>query len=260
MTRRLHPWVRPGDCTSGPQPGTAALLAAVLDVFGQHGAYSLGIYNCRSVRGGSSPSVHGEGRALDVGLPMTAEGAADGHRIVDRILAVAWELGLTYAIYDRTSFSASHPYGRAYTGSHPHYDHLHAEMTWHAATNLTYKSALALLEDRQMRTYAQAVIVPSAAANLWDRPLGAAVAEHLRLGLIGSDESGALRSVSHDGDPSTVSDLAIIVGGQTKFNDGSVPSIRLAGDDRYATAAAVAAFIAQHNDPDAWVRRGNPLR
>jgi peptidoglycan hydrolase-like protein with peptidoglycan-binding domain len=46
-------------------------------------------------------------------------------------------LGVQTVIFDRTIWSARSPSGRAYTGVHPHYDHLHIELTRQAASSLS---------------------------------------------------------------------------------------------------------------------------
>lgn len=40
-------------------------------------------------------------------------------------------------IWNRRIYSARYPNGAKYNGVAPHTDHLHIELTWHAARNLT---------------------------------------------------------------------------------------------------------------------------
>src|SRR5688572_28868667 len=47
-------------CTGAPEPGAKALMAWALATYGKQGLKNLGIYNCRTVRGGSTTSLHGE--------------------------------------------------------------------------------------------------------------------------------------------------------------------------------------------------------
>ena len=70
MATTFARWERAADCTGGATPGAKALLAGVLERYAPHGAVSKGIYNCRTVRGKTTPSCHGEGRAVDVGFPL----------------------------------------------------------------------------------------------------------------------------------------------------------------------------------------------
>ena len=72
MTYSFARWEGATNCTGGPSSGAAALLAWC-QANRQPPGRSLGIYNCRSVRGSSTTSLHGEGRALDWGLPLSPE-------------------------------------------------------------------------------------------------------------------------------------------------------------------------------------------
>lgn len=134
-------WEAAERCTGGPEKGAVALMAWVLGRYERQGAYNLGIYNCRTVRGGATTSLHGEGRALDIGLPMSSEGRGtkDGHAIVERFRRVGEQLGIQCMIYDRRIWSARSPDadGRPYTGVSPHYNHIHLELSRSAARNLT---------------------------------------------------------------------------------------------------------------------------
>lgn len=129
-------WSAASKCTSGPRPGAVALMKHLLAKHPK--GKSLGIYNCRSVRGGSTTSTHGEGRALDIGFPMkNGRGTAAGYALVKQVGNHGAALGVQAIIYDRKIWSAKSPGGRAYTGAAPHYDHVHIELTRSAATNLT---------------------------------------------------------------------------------------------------------------------------
>lgn len=139
-------WQGATTCTGSASPGARALMKWILD--NTKDARNLGIYNCRTVRGGSTTSLHGEGRACDVGMPMTAgRGSKAGHALVKKLIAHASELEIQAVIYDRRIWSAKSPNGRAYTGVHPHYDHLHIELTRKGAANLTLAKIREILED-----------------------------------------------------------------------------------------------------------------
>lgn len=132
------PWTAATKCSDGPTPGARALMKFLTETV--PGAKSMGIYNCRPVRGGSARSVHSEGRALDVGMPMDGgHGSAAGHTLVQLLRPVADKLGIQAIIYDRKIWSAKSPGpdGRPYTGANPHYDHLHVELTRTAGAKLT---------------------------------------------------------------------------------------------------------------------------
>ena len=145
-------------CTGKVTPGARALLAWLLEGYSPPGR-SGGIYNCRTVVGGTSTSLHGEGRAVDFMLPVqsngrpTAVGQRTGDEIVKRLGAHGRRLGVQCVIWDRRIHSASSPNGRPYTGVHPHYDHLHIELTWAAANNLTLATLRAVLTEEEVMDY-----------------------------------------------------------------------------------------------------------
>lgn len=146
MNHPFAPWVGAKYCTGDASSGAGALLAWC-QANRPPGERSMGIYNCRNVRGSSTTSLHGEGRALDWGLPLSAQrtGTPEGRQLVDLLGSNADKLGLQAIIYDRTIWSARSPAGRPYTGVNPHYDHLHIELTWEAARNLTLATLVAVL-------------------------------------------------------------------------------------------------------------------
>ena len=142
MSMNFAPWQGASNCTGSTTPGALSLLAWCREAYPQ--GSSMGIYNCRTVVGGTTTSLHGEGRALDYGMPMVnSRGSSAGHELVRRLGENGQRLGVQAIIYDRQIWSARSPNGRAYTGVHPHYDHLHIELTWNAARNLN----LATLRD-----------------------------------------------------------------------------------------------------------------
>lgn len=129
-------WQAARGCTSGPSRGALALREFMLGRYSE--ASDGGIFNCRTVRGTSSPSIHGEGRAWDMMLPVrNGRGNPRGHDVVRALGASGRRLGVQTVIFDRTIWSARSPSGRAYTGVHPHFDHLHIELTRDAAVSLT---------------------------------------------------------------------------------------------------------------------------
>ena len=146
MSYRFAPWEKAVECTRRASPGAGALLAwhqANMQPPGR----SMGIYNCRSVRGSATTSLHGEGRALDWGVPLGPTGKAteQGRDLVHQLATHAHELGIQAIIYDRTIWSARSPGGRPYAGVSPHYDHLHIELTWQAARELTLATLVSVL-------------------------------------------------------------------------------------------------------------------
>jgi hypothetical protein len=132
-------WEPASRCTGGPTQGALALMRWFVEEYGDQGGYNLGIYNCRSVRGGSTTSLHGEGRALDLGFPV---GDPDGDELTRRLLKVPGRLGVQAIIYERKIYSALSPGGRYYGGVNPHADHLHVELTRESASELTYATVV----------------------------------------------------------------------------------------------------------------------
>lgn len=147
MAYQFAAWYPAETCTDGPGDGAKALMAYVLENFPE--ASNWGIYNCRTVRGGSTTSPHGEGRACDFGMPMTSSGrgSAAGKRLVDALGRAGKDLGIQAIIYDRTIWSAKSPGGRRYNGASPHYDHVHVEMTRSAARSVTLATVRRVMGD-----------------------------------------------------------------------------------------------------------------
>lgn len=144
MAFTFKSWSGATRCTSGPQPGAVALMKVLLAKHPK--GRSLGIFNCRTVRGGSTTSLHGEGRALDIGFPMkNGRGSDAGYALVRRVGNHGAALGVQAIIYDRKIWSAKSPGGRYYSGSAPHYDHVHIELTREAARTLTTEKVRRIL-------------------------------------------------------------------------------------------------------------------
>ena len=125
-------------CSGGPQPGAVALMDWVVDDWRRGGVCNLGIYNCRSVRGSKSRSVHGDGRACDFGFPLV-NGRANpaGWDLIRLLLPHVDRLGIQMLIWDRRIWSARTPTSTRYTGVNPHVDHIHCEITRESAATLT---------------------------------------------------------------------------------------------------------------------------
>jgi peptidoglycan hydrolase-like protein with peptidoglycan-binding domain len=152
MMAVFHGYQGARSCTSGPQPGAWGAMDWYVGTYKAKGGRNLGIYNCRTVRGGRTTSLHGEGRAVDFGVPV---GAAWAQKLADEIRKHSKELGVQCVIYNRKIWSGSYPNAgwRKYSGVNPHRDHLHVELSWASA--------------RRGR---------KAAAELWKKVLGGAIA------------------------------------------------------------------------------------
>jgi hypothetical protein len=131
-------WSGGANCSGTFLPGAKALGQHLVASF-EGAAYFQG-YNCRQVRGSSSMSMHGTGRAIDVFVPTDSSqpynNQADndlGNPIANYLIENATELGIQYFIWDQASWSISRGVTRSYGGQHPHHDHLHIELTSEAA-------------------------------------------------------------------------------------------------------------------------------
>lgn len=163
MTVLQGGYVGAKSCTGGPQVGNKTLTAFHLEVNGGRGGTNLGIYNCRAVRGGTTTSLHGEGRASDLGTPTSntwSWGFAEFLRLYSA------ELGIQCIIHNRKIWSSSGGLGwRAYSGVAAHFDHLHVELTWAAARGgLT----LARLRELYARHIGQGASQPDSGARAGD--------------------------------------------------------------------------------------------
>lgn len=134
LLRRYEPATR---ATGGPAPGAKALMAWFLGAYGRLGGTNLGIYNNRTVRGGSTTSLHAEGRACDFGV--NPHEASWGTTLAERLRLTSGELGIQCIIWNRRIWSSAYPDAgwRRYSGTNAHRDHIHLELSRLAAQSLT---------------------------------------------------------------------------------------------------------------------------
>ncbi len=135
------PWRGESGCGGGMTPGAAELKTWLQGNFPQ--LLSIGGYSCRPIVGNESMmSVHATGRALDLMLPLD-NGQADndlGDPIGNFLIEHAEEIGIQLIIWDRWAWNAGRNSGdksNPYTGSHPHHDHLHIELSLEGADRRT---------------------------------------------------------------------------------------------------------------------------
>lgn len=130
MTINTGAYVGAKSCTSGPQPGAWGAMDYFLSAYKSKGGVNTGIYNCRSVRGGRTTSLHGEGRAADFGIRPYSAGY--GTALARALVAYSKELGIQCVIWNRGIWSSSYPHSgfRRYSGVASHTDHIHVEFTW----------------------------------------------------------------------------------------------------------------------------------
>lgn len=113
-------------CSGGNEPGVKELAQIITDNFPNIRARADSTYNCRDIRGRSSMSMHGVGRALDV-FPKTKEA---GDFLAGWLLLNASRLNVQCVIWYRRIWSARHASvgWRPYNGKVPHTDHVHIEL------------------------------------------------------------------------------------------------------------------------------------
>ncbi|MBW2528291.1 MAG: hypothetical protein JRI23_29210 [Deltaproteobacteria bacterium] len=129
------PWVGPSGCSGGLTPGAAILREYLYAHFPQ--TPHIGGYACRPINNENSAdqmSVHGTGRALDVMIPLDGDDADNdlGDPVANFLVVNAEAIGIQYIIWDRWSWRADREpgsKGRAYTGTIPHLDHPHVEIS-----------------------------------------------------------------------------------------------------------------------------------
>lgn len=128
-------------CTTGPTPGARALMSVFLGLYARQGGTNLGIYQCATIPGSMTVSLHGEGRATDLGVPPgRGRGAGGwGWPLARRLVGFSAELGIQLVIFDGRVWSGRYPDAgwRDYTGINPHEDHIHAELCRWAAQHFT---------------------------------------------------------------------------------------------------------------------------
>ena len=126
------------DCSGGAQPGATALAEYLDAAFPDNGGY--GIYNCRTIDGTSSLSLHAEGRAIDFMIPTDSSQAygADngvGDPVADFLMENAEAIGIQSFIWDRTIYYGDEdaPKHHCVSIEDGHWNHLHIELSWAAA-------------------------------------------------------------------------------------------------------------------------------
>lgn len=134
-----------GSCSGGPTSGAVELGRHVKRQFSELvndrvAGDGVQIYNCRRIRGGRGLSLHATGRALDIFVPTVGGRAnnAAGDVIANWLVTNAEHIGVQSVIWDRARYRASgSDRFRCYTGSNPHADHIHVELSQAAAARRT---------------------------------------------------------------------------------------------------------------------------
>src|SRR5690625_2612119 len=197
-------------CTNGPQPGVWGAMDYFLSAYKGKGGVNTGIYNCRTVRGGRTTSLHGEGRAADFGI--RPHGAAYGTALANAIVSMSKELQVQCVIWNRKIWSSSYPRSgwRRYNGVASHVDHLHVEFTWAGANRGR-----------------------SQAAKLWAKTLGGIKPEDIKIG--GGGSSNTYKSISgktplvklyHKGEPVKRSQKAVGAKADGSYGPSTVTKVK----------------------------------
>lgn len=164
-------------CTGHATPGSKALMSWYLGAYADDGAANLGIYFCKSIAGTHTTSLHGEGRAGDMGskpyrtLPFMDD-------VADALVAYSKELGVQCVIHHRKIWSSLYPHAgwRRYLGEN-HDGHIHAELTPWAAEHLTVAQINAVLGTEIGVRPTPPPTRPPAADTNWTRRLIVALPE-----------------------------------------------------------------------------------
>jgi hypothetical protein len=126
------------NCTGSFTVGAASLKEVIAGKW-MPPVTSIGGYSCRAIVGGSSTSIHGLGRALDVMVDAnTPEGLAKGNEIRNWVINNATQLGVQRVIWNKYSWAANRDGWNLYYKpgeNNPHTDHLHIEINVAASNN-----------------------------------------------------------------------------------------------------------------------------
>lgn len=135
-------------CIGGAlQPGLATLRQYILDRWSPPVTSITNRAVCRDIVGGSSISVHAEGRAIDIMISaLDGQTLAVGDQIRDWLIINSTNLGMQRVIWNRYTWSANRDGWRDYCAGqctdeggdrNPHTDHLHVELNWEGAEQKT---------------------------------------------------------------------------------------------------------------------------
>lgn len=131
-------WDDGANCSGGMREGSRTVSEYIQQHFA--GVDYIGGYNCRQIRNSTSMSVHGTGRAIDIMIPVLADGGANnavGDPIANWLTVNAERLGIHLIIWDQASWGPhrDHRNTALYDNpGYPHKNHLHVELTDTAAS------------------------------------------------------------------------------------------------------------------------------
>jgi hypothetical protein len=120
---------------TGCQSGTRALGLAIRNVWPELLCLTpvYGCYNPRKIAGSTAWSLHAEGRALDVGVPVGEN--ENGWTLACSLVQNRAGLGIQRILFDKHLWSVERPneWRRLRPSTLQHLDHIHAEQYWSAA-------------------------------------------------------------------------------------------------------------------------------
>lgn len=154
----------------GCLPGAKALQFVCLE---WHDTFrNLGCYNDRSIRGASVPSLHRDGRAIDVGVDVNNTASGDAMDALTHTLVEHYaELGMQQLIWYERIWTVGKGW-RDFNGSAgPHHDHAHIELTKYAAANLTVETCQAVLQEDELRDDQIPVLAAAIAEAIMQAPV-----------------------------------------------------------------------------------------
>lgn len=110
-----------------------------------------GCYNDRPIAGSDVPSLHREGRALDIGVPEAERGdGGQGWAAACALVGGGVRLGVQLVLWDRHRCrlygATPWQWARMHADTQPHLDHIHVEIRWKAARELTGTYATSVLK------------------------------------------------------------------------------------------------------------------
>lgn len=123
-------WDPTTHCRDKCQPGAIQLRQDLLSRYPE--TRDWGCYNCRTISGTDTLSLHAEGRAIDIGI--VASRKQDGDEIFAWCVANAEALGLQEILWNDRIWSALRPEVRHRSG---HRDHVHIGLNWDGALKRT---------------------------------------------------------------------------------------------------------------------------
>jgi len=132
-------------CAKSPQPGVLALREYCLRRWpGLRSQIKGGVLCCRKIAGSDEPSLHAQGRAVDLMVPSLSDPVGD--EVANFIRTHASAIGVHELIWNRRIATPTRGWAwRSYSGVNPHTDHVHVGLGWRTAAGPTALTVDALI-------------------------------------------------------------------------------------------------------------------